>query len=174
MIDLGRQNRSKNHPTSAPRGLQAPLGTEVCFTSVLKLQFGRFSLPTWAQHGPINRSKIDQNPTWPPKGRQEASKDPFWAQLEPILAQLAPILGRFRGHFGANFKPTSPDLAPTSGQLHTQARQTTVEITIRKKLVDITGQKGFRHRSRPHLLKALGSVAGFGGAAPLEIRPLSL
>ena len=93
MIDLALQNRAKKHQQSVPRGLQEPLGTDVCFSRMLKLHFGRFWPPTWAQHGPRNRSKIAPNPTWPPKGRQEASKDPFWAQLEPILARFGANLG---------------------------------------------------------------------------------
>ena len=118
MIDLGFQNRANHHQKSAPRGLQEPLGTEVCFTRMLKLQFVRFGPPTWAQHGPINRSKIDQNPTWPPKGRQEASKDPFGAQLGPFSG---PLWGQIQANFtrlGANFGPTSHTGKANHGRDH--------------------------------------------------------
>ena len=118
MLDLALQNRAKKHQKSVPRGLQEPLGTDVCFTRLFKLHFGRFWLPTWAQHGPKNRSKIAQNPTWPPKGRQEASKDPFGAQLGPFSG---PLWGQIQANFtrlGANFGPTSHTGKANHGRDH--------------------------------------------------------
>ena len=85
-FDFGLQNGAKTTPEPSSRRLQEPLGTEVRFTRQLKRHFVSFWPPTWAQHRAQDRLKLEQNPTWPPKGRQEASKDPSWAQLGPMLA----------------------------------------------------------------------------------------
>ena len=85
-FDFGLQNGAKTTPESSSRRLQEPLGTEVRFTRQLKRHFVSFWPPTWPQHRAQDRLKLEQNPTWPPKGRQEASKDPSWAQLGPMLA----------------------------------------------------------------------------------------
>ena len=124
MLDLALQNRAQKHQKSVPTGFQEPLGTEVCFTRFFKLHFGRFWPPTWAQHGPNNRSKIAQNPIWPPKGRQEASKHPFWAQLAPILACFGANLGPKIAHnstsssraLGQPPATTGKQLEPPRGQ----------------------------------------------------------
>ena len=79
---------------------------------MLKLHFGWFWPPTWAQHGAKHRSKIAQNPTWPPRGRQEASKDPFWAQLELILACFGANLGPKIAHKSTSSSRTSSRWLP--------------------------------------------------------------
>ena len=58
--------------------------------------------------------------------------------------------------------PGGPNSRPSEAHKHT------------KKLFENTGQKVFRNRFTQDPRKALGSVAGLGALAPLEIRPLSL
>ena len=58
--------------------------------------------------------------------------------------------------------PGGPNSRPSEAHKHT------------KKLLEKTGQKVFRNSFTQDPPTILGSVAGIGGAAPLEIRPLSL
>ena len=104
------QQTSKISPKRPPR---ASWNGGVIYKDV-QAPFG----PVSAQHGPINRSKIDQNPTWPPKGRQDASKDPFGAQLGPFSG---PLWGQIQANFtrlGANFGPTSHTGKANHGRDH--------------------------------------------------------
>ena len=57
--------------------------------------------------------------------------------------------------------PGGPNSRPSEAHKHT------------KKLFENTGRKVFRNRFTQEQQTILGSVAGIGGAAPLEIRPLS-
>ena len=70
------------------------MNIDVLLVLLLELLLGRFWAPKWPQHGLQNRSNIASKRSWPPKGRQEASRDAFWAQFGFILdgfwAQLGP------------------------------------------------------------------------------------
>ena len=70
---------------------------------MLKLHFGRFWPPTWAQHGTINRSKNNQNPPeWPPgadlaaKRPPDPSRRPSWPLRGSILAPPGTFFLSFR------------------------------------------------------------------------------
>ena len=103
MLDLALQNRAKKQQKSVPRSFQEPLGTDVCFSRTLKLHFERFWPPTWAQHGPINPSNINQNPPeWPPgadlaaKRPPDPSRRPSWPLRGSILAPPGAFFLSFR------------------------------------------------------------------------------
>ena len=54
-------------------------------------------------------------------------------------------------------------------------RRPKVEAKVQTKMLfEIAGQNFFRDRFRPDEQNYIGSVAGLGAIAPLEIRPLSL
>ena len=70
---------------------------------------------------------------------------------------------------GAQEPPGGPKRPPPEARIRGPPRPT----STRKKLFENTGRKVFRNRFTQEQQTILGSVAGIGGAAPLEIRPLS-
>ena len=90
-------------------------------------------------------------PNGTPNGTQNRSKNDLGAQGPPKSAQEPP---------GGPKK--IPPGGPSEAHKHT------------KKLFENTDRKVFRNRFTQEKQTILGSVAGIGGAAPLEIRPLSL
>ena len=50
--------------------------------------------PSWPQHGPTLRSKLAQKTIWPPKGRQDASREALslWADVGSCWSSCWPLL----------------------------------------------------------------------------------
>ena len=100
----------------------------------------------------LRRSKADLGPQNGP-------------QMAPKIAQKSTSAPKARPRAAGRPKktpPGGPNSRPSEAHKHT------------KKLFENTGQKVFPNRFTQDPPKVLGSVAGIGGAAPLEIRPLSL
>ena len=115
----------------------------------LLFALGAFQGRIWSQNGTPNgtqnHSKIDLGAQGPPKSAQEPPGGPKRPPRAP--PQEA---------------PGGPNSRPSEAHKHT------------KKLFEKIGQKVFRNSFTQDPPKVLGSVAGIGGAAPLEIRPFRL
>ena len=118
-------------------------------------QLGTTLAPSWSNLEPT----WDQlEPSW---GQLGANLDSFWGNWD----QLEDNLGHY-GQLGAIVAPTWATLAPISANLGPNWKP--------KTLFEITCQKVFQDRCSPESTKPHGSLAGCGGAAPLEIRPPSI
>ena len=136
---------AKKSPKGPPRAPPGPSrGPARRVTSVYCSLLGRSKADLGAKMGPRMVPIIAQKSTSAPKARPRAPKSRREAQKDPQEA------------------PGGPNSRPSEAHKHT------------KKLFENTGQKVFRRRFTQDPPKVLGSVAGIGGAAPLEIRPLSL
>ena len=91
-----------------------------------------------------------RGPKWHPKSLKNGPRRPRPAQERPRAA------GRPK-----KTPPGGPNSRPSEAHKHT------------KKLFENTDRKVFRNSFTQDPPTILGSVAGIGGAAPLEIRPLS-
>ena len=110
----------------------------------------RILLKMQAKFGRFPASKW--GPKWHPKSLKNRPRRPRPAQERPRAA----------GRPKKTPPPGGPNSRPSEAHKHT------------KKLFENTGRKVFRNRFTQEQQTILGSVAGIGGAAPLEIRPLSL
>ena len=88
----GSKKDPKMSPKSTPKAPQRPpeeikirLKSLQVFPSKSGFNFGQFGLQNGSQIGAQNRSKIDVAAGWPPKGRPEASREPFWSHFGSIL-----------------------------------------------------------------------------------------
>ena len=108
----------------------------------------RSTCRSWGVPRPI--LDLKRGPKWHPKSLKNRPRRPRPAQERPRAA------GRPK-----KTPPGGPNSRPSKAHKHT------------KKLYENTGQKVFPNRFTQDPPTILGSVAGIGGAAPLEIRPLS-
>ena len=97
---------------------------------------------------------------WTPKGGPNGSQNRSKIDLGPKARPRAPKSRREAKKDPP--PPAGPNSRPSEAHKHT------------KKLFENIGRKVFRNRFTQEQQTILGSVAGIGGAAPLEIRPLSL